>query len=178
MTDDEIWKPIPGYDGYEASSHGRIRRVAPRPPWHASRSPFLKGSVHDTGTGPGYRRYTLSSGGRSVTTSGHRLVALAFHGVPPEGRPCAAHLDGDRLNNAASNIVWASYSENENHKVLQGVKDCGVMKKAAKLNDEAVVHIRKLFATGTTCQALGDMYSVTPTTAYRAAVRMSWRHVP
>lgn len=42
----------------------------------------------------------------------HRLVAYAFHGAPPEGKPYACHKDGDRRNNAAENLYWGDADDN------------------------------------------------------------------
>lgn len=50
----------------------------------------------------------------------HRLVALAF--IPnPENKKTVNHKDGNRLNNAADNLEWATQEEQNRHKndVLQ-----------------------------------------------------------
>lgn len=101
----EVWRDIPGYEGrYQASSHGRIRSVD----HYVTR--FVKGTV--------LRPRIRKEGYLSVHISGvgprdvHRLVALAFHGVPEPGMQ-ARHLDGDRLNPRPDNLAWGTQSENE-----------------------------------------------------------------
>lgn len=42
----------------------------------------------------------------------HRLVALTFHGNPPNGKNEINHIDGNKLNNHLLNIHWCSRSEN------------------------------------------------------------------
>jgi len=42
----------------------------------------------------------------------HRLVCLAFHGVPPPELTDCAHKNHDSLDNRASNLAWQTHSEN------------------------------------------------------------------
>jgi hypothetical protein len=64
----------------------------------------------------GYVRVTMTARNLDATvTYGrefvHRLVAQAF--IPnPEGLPEVDHVDGDKLNNAVSNLRWVSRAEN------------------------------------------------------------------
>lgn len=41
----------------------------------------------------------------------HRLVALAWH-KNPDAKPEVDHIDGDKQNNAVSNLHWVTRSEN------------------------------------------------------------------
>lgn len=42
----------------------------------------------------------------------HRLVLLAFAGVPPDGKGIACHHDDDGTNNRIDNLEWGSQSFN------------------------------------------------------------------
>lgn len=62
----------------------------------------------------GYYCVKLWDGERSKNSFVHRLVAIAF--VPnPEGKPEVNHIDGDKTNNAASNLEWVTGVENKRH---------------------------------------------------------------
>ncbi len=53
---------------------------------------------------------TLKVGGQLLPV--HTLVCEAFHGPRPTPKHQVAHGDGDRLNNRASNLRWATPKEN------------------------------------------------------------------
>lgn len=102
----EIWSPIPGHRGYEASIGGRIRNAETG---HVLR-PYAV--VNDWG----YPRLTVclpgrknGRGSRRVAVS--RLVCAAFDRKPRKGEMCR-HLDGDPMNNSAGNLKWGSRQEN------------------------------------------------------------------
>jgi hypothetical protein len=116
---DEIWKSIPGYEThYEASSHGRVRSrrrlvVDIRNDKERRRifkerilSPNIqvsRGSRHSV---------MLSVQGKTKRILIARLVCLAFHGLPPEGKENVLHYDDDSSNNVPENLRWGTHKEN------------------------------------------------------------------
>jgi len=86
----------------------------------------------------------------------HRLVCLAFKGVPPKSKPIARHMDDDRDNNSSSNIKWGSYSDNRNDAVRNDRK-CGAQ---SKLSPKQLASIRKLFASGKTQKELATKFNI------------------
>ena len=114
---DEEWKPVAGFeDSHEVSSLGNVRALART----AERSgPTGNVSLPERNltfhvTPKGYARLQLTNGDKKKNKLVHRLVAEAF--VPnPDGKEQVNHIDGDKLNNKASNLEWVTPSENLQH---------------------------------------------------------------
>ena len=111
---EEIWKDIPGYEGwYQASTHGRIRSL-PRQDYrrdaHGGHSTWAY-------TGRVLRVRPKESGHLNVslgahnTKKVHRLILETFVGPCPVGYECL-HADGDPRNNRLENLRWGTRVEN------------------------------------------------------------------
>lgn len=116
MSTYEVWRPIPGYTGYEVSTLGRVRgrdrMVRARPGYER----FVKGTVHVGAVdGNGYRQVNLA--GKTVRV--HLLVLLAFSGPRPDGLE-ACHNNGDPLDNRLANLRWDTRLENMRDVVRHG----------------------------------------------------------
>ena len=62
-----------------------------------------------------YIKVTLKrKGGKPITYWLHQLVALV-HVPNPDNKPEVDHIDGNRLNNDASNLRWVTHEENVNN---------------------------------------------------------------
>lgn len=105
----EIWKPIPEYETlYEVSTLGRVKSLQRKVP---NRTNLVPERVMKLRTLPnGYVKVSLQNQNEKIFTV-HRLVALTFL-ENPENKKCVDHIDCDRTNNSASNLRWATYSEN------------------------------------------------------------------
>lgn len=69
----------------------------------------------------GYCQQLLRKDGRSVMRYVHRLVAEAF--LPKPSVLCEVnHIDGNKQNNAASNLEWVSRSTNMRHAYRTGLR--------------------------------------------------------
>jgi len=93
----EYWKAIPDIFGFEASTHGRIRRVT---------------TTRGAGSGHVYVGDTSTHGYRRVKLGGRRyfianLVMLAFIGPKIEGYNIH-HIDGDKTNDWLYNLEYIS----------------------------------------------------------------------
>lgn len=106
----EIWKDIPGFEHYQASSLGRIKslsrlvRSGPLPglrrtpetiiqPFSAKNTGYLQVMI-------GRRKY-----------SAHRLIAMTWCDGFFDGA-CVDHKNGDRTDNRPENLEWVTNSEN------------------------------------------------------------------
>lgn len=115
----EEWRECPGFPDYSVSNHGRVRRDVTRNGYKAGR--ILSGSPSIYG----YPQTVLSHRGERRTCKIHRLVALAFLGDPPEGKPNVNHLNCIRNDNRVENLEWASYQDDADHRVQMGTVPCG-----------------------------------------------------
>lgn len=72
-------------------------------------------------TPQGYATVTVKVRGKRVKKTVHRLVAERYldntHNLP-----CINHKDGNKLNNAAENLEWCSYSDNMKHAFASGIR--------------------------------------------------------
>jgi len=69
----------------------------------------------------GYMVFTMYGDGRRRTEYVHRVIATAFCPNTKDGSE-VNHLDGDKKNNAASNLEWCSRSENLKHAHVTGLQ--------------------------------------------------------
>lgn len=104
----EIWKIIPGFKRYEASSLGRIRSLARN--W---------GKLKLMSMTPHYLHKYLQNRfcddkGRARTMRIHQLVALAFISNP-NNLPHVNHKNGIKTDNRAENLEWITNRENAQH---------------------------------------------------------------
>lgn len=114
----EWWLPVVDWKGfYEVSSAGKVRSLSRR----TTDGRNIKGRVlRQSLAARGYPHVVLSADGRRRTVAVHVLVATAFHGPPPAGME-VRHLDDNKLNPAASNLIWGTRSENIQDRRTNGI---------------------------------------------------------
>lgn len=145
--------PIPGelYEYYRAGSDGNIysRRkyrgggVCDPVDWYA-----LKAGKQKTG----YLNVTISRKGYRKGKSVHRLVCMAYHGMPPSTVHQVRHLDGNKLNNIPTNLKWGTPEENYADKILHGTSLEGERHPMSKLSDKEREHIIWVVSKGLVSQ--------------------------
>ena len=138
----EVWKPIPGVPGYEASSEGRIRsldRYAAygRRPGHTKR---VRGCVLRPFDNGRYFTVHVCDETRSV----HQLVNLAFNGEAPDPDHETRHMNGESHDNRASNLEWGTKTENQYDSFRHGTACAGEQNYRAVLTEGIVRQIMEL----------------------------------
>jgi hypothetical protein len=111
----EIWRDIPGYEGYyQVSNFGRVkslsRKVYNRGGFHISKEKILKQQLRKDR----YFNVHLLKEGIVKIFFVHRLVALAF--LPnPNQLPDINHKDENPSNNCVDNLEWCTEKYNMNY---------------------------------------------------------------
>lgn len=104
------WRAAPGLPGFEVSEAGEVRRWVAT---SASMAPLAFPKLVPCRLGHnGYRKFNVVKDGKLGTADLHRILALAFLGAPPTAKHHVDHIDGDRTNNALSNLRWVSPRQN------------------------------------------------------------------
>lgn len=170
----EEWRIVPGFDHYEVSDLGRVRRrVAYH--WYAA-GRLLKPSP--SGKNLTYLNVDLRQGGRQMQIGVHRLVALAFLGSPPTPKHHASHIDGKSHRNVRNNIEWATPAENERRKREHGTARrghlCGEEHGRAVLNWKVVKWLRKNDAPGLAV-VMAPKLNVSSSTIRMAIRGVTWK---
>lgn len=113
----EEWRPVTGYEGvYEVSSFGRVWSV----PRILSDGRTAGGKILAPAfDSHGYLMVALARDGKTRSRKVHRLVLESFAGACPPGLE-GCHGDGDRTNNALSNLRWDTRSANQSDVVRHG----------------------------------------------------------
>lgn len=181
----EVWKAIPGYEGYyEASTLGVIRSVD-RVVQAANRQLKQKSKVLKYALdAKGYPRVALSKPGETLKTfTIHRLIALTFMGPRPEGNQIN-HINGVKTDNSTSNLEYCTQSENALHSFRLGLQKPkpGSTNPMAKLTEDQVNTIRTIAARGGRYygrKELAKRFGVAECTIKEVVTRRKngWKHV-
>jgi hypothetical protein len=122
----EQWQMVGGFPGYAVSNRGRVLSL----PRYIEQSGLHGGTPCNKGpkllrpriAGAGYLQVVLYCEGKRFAKYVHVLVAAAF--CPLNGtRQEVNHIDGNKGNNRADNLEWASRIENMRHAVKTGAFD-------------------------------------------------------
>lgn len=165
----EIWKYIPGYFGFMASSLGRIKTLK-RSINYGNRVCIRKERILKPHKGKvGY--YTVAP--FQKTTAVHVLIALAFHGERPTGS-VIDHIDGDYLNNEASNLRYTTQSGNVQNALRLGKIPLGEKCSWTKLTVKQVLEIRSDNRSHT---AIAKDYKINRASVGDIKNNRTWKHL-
>lgn len=158
----EVWRPVVGYEGlYEVSDHGRVRGP--------------KGLVKPKPTNRGYIRTELWRNGSRWRPSIHRLVAEHFIANPKQ-HPQVNHKDGDKSNNAVTNLEWCTASENALHAVqLHG--RYGQNNPASKISEREAIAISVMLEKGVPGNWLANLFGITNAQISNIRKGHQWKYI-
>lgn len=134
----EIWKDIPGYEGYyQISSCGNVKSLPKIKKIFCEKEYITKEKILGVDKNSrGYKRIWLSKEGKRKRIFVHRMVAETF--IPnPDDKPCVNHIDCNIENNNVNNLEWCTKKENSEHAVKLG---------RTKWTEEQKINQRKKFA--------------------------------
>lgn len=177
----EIWKDIPGFEGcYQASNSGKIKSKKRTVTYSTGKTQIYPSVVLIPGvTESGYYSVTLCKDTRRFTKRVCRLIGLTF--IPnPENKPQINHKDGDKKNDAVSNLEWSTGSENQLHRyrVLKKGVPVGEKHANSKVNNSSVKKIRQMHSTGLYSQrAIGDKFGISQPTVWEIVNNKIWTHI-
>lgn len=125
MTQEEIWKPIKGYeDSYEVSNKGRVRTVD-RIINVGKYRRHVKSSIRALLTNEDGYLYVrlINKKGQRKRVLIHRALMEAF--VPnPENKPYIDHINTIKTDNNLENLRWVTPKENTNNPItLEHIKE-------------------------------------------------------
>ena len=123
---EEIWKEVPGYEGYMVSSEGRVKSLGIGG-GNNSKERLLKPGV----TERGYHQVTLSKNGKRKNCRINRLVWEAFNGPIPEGMEIN-HINEDKSDNSLTNLNLMNHQDNCNW----GTRNKRIGRMVAKYDDD------------------------------------------
>lgn len=172
----EVWKSIPGWRGYEASTLGRVRSVDRVVKYTGGADRRLRGKVLKIlwRKRDGYGCVNFSRGGEVTVIRVHQIIARTFIGVRPKGKH-VCHNNGKPSNNRPENLRYDTKSGNEADRIEHGTSNRGERCGSSKLKRRQVLAIRRIYeARKSTQQELASRYGVTRRTIGKIISGGSW----
>ena len=115
----------------------------------------------------------------------HKLVAQQFLPKPKKGQTVVSHINHNKTDNRAANLVWMTPAENHTHQQ----KSPGVLELRKKRREEPgmvtnskltpvkVLQIRKQLAKNKTVKAIAEQFSISETQVFRIKKGENWQNV-
>lgn len=167
-----IYKEVAGFPAYCVGTNGVVwSRLRRKPAGRGNQYGKLQMVLGDTwkrlkgvAHAYGYRYITLSTtdagGSENRPIRGIHSLVLETHDRPcPPGLQCR-HLNGHHADNRAWNLVWGTARENAADRERHGTKLSGEKIGTARLSDDQVPEIRRLYASGMTQMQIAAMVGI------------------
>lgn len=153
------YRLIPGCQNYFAGEDGNIYCNLPFGIGKTlCRLRLVKPSLQSNGK---YFKVSVIINGKRLTKRVHRLVCMAFNGLPDNENLTVSHMDGNAFNNRPSNLKWMRLTENHKLKLEHGTDDIGVKNTRSKIKDiNTIKEIRKLLKIGKKHSDIANKFGV------------------
>lgn len=165
----EEWRSIPGFPDYDVSDFGRVRSYLAREKgngnngWYRADNPqrILRPSMGRY-LGVGLR----NSSGEYSFIHIHRLVMLAFVGVPQNGQE-VCHNNNDSYDNRLTNLRYDSHENNisDGESILRS------------LSAEEVIELREMYASGMTATEIKTRFNLSRSAIYSICAGRTYKDV-
>lgn len=169
----EIWKPVEGYEGiYEVSNMGNIKSL----PRRGRRVGMI---LKPTDNGAGYAVVQLRKDGQRKVHLVHRLVLQAFN--PVDAYYEVNHKNFDKYDNKLDNLEWVTPKENVDHFWDNGVPNIvnyGTEHHLSKFTEEEVIYFREAYSKGVvSIQEIADATDSSYETIRMIVKGITWKHL-
>ena len=177
------YREIPDFPGYRVGNDGSIwsclNRTSTFGSWGGSRSiqtNTWRRRIPKVSR-KGYLSIGLCKNGRMYHRPIHRLVLLAFVGLPLSGQESRHFPDRSPANNSLANLSWGTVQDNQNDRKTHGTVPKGERHPMAKLTTAEVAAILKSHASGRSARDIGIQFKVTAATIRSIIRGKTWKHI-
>ncbi len=169
------WAIIPGYEDYEISTTGVVRRLKA-----SSGNNFMgnAGRIMKSRIRARYPAVGLSSPRGRKHFKIAILVLMAFRGLRPSPKLDCCHKDDDQLNSSLSNLYWGTREQNIKDKIRNGKQPRGYNAGKKKYRAKDIIRIRKLYRNGRTQASIAQEYKTGQAYISCIILRRVWGWVP
>lgn len=123
----------------------------------------------------GYPVFSLTKNGNTKGITAHKIVTTSFLGERPLGME-VRHLDGNKLNFQLNNLKYGTAKENAADRDKHNTTARGENIGSAKLSNDDVMNIRKLYRKRGDMVKLADKYNVSCANIYMIITKQSRKH--
>jgi hypothetical protein len=171
---EEVWRNAVGFEGfYEISNFGSVRSKAR---WFECSYGIRKygdAVLKPVKNNRGYAIVNLTMPGVRKQVTVHRLVLEAFSRTKHHSDVCR-HLNGNKLDNSISNLVWGTPKENSSDSMRHGVLLVGEQNNLSRFSAETILAI--ITSTKKTSELVAE-YGVSRTHVKRIRRHECWKHL-
>lgn len=175
----EVWKRIPNYNLYEASTYGNIKTFN----WKGTKTERIMKPSKDS---CGYLRTMLKrDDGIIHTIKVHRIIAQTFIDNI-KNKPQVNHINSIKDDNRVVNLEWCTISENLLHCYKSGnLSQKGEKNPCATLTDAQVSDIRRNYVTSKggrikgreTKKEIAEKYGTSFSVIKQITQNKTWKHL-